>query len=196
MIYIRKLIVLLSAIFVSFAAHSDAYYDFDNLPTIDPDLPAINYITFPTLTSPALTEHGEFRVPAIPAGQTNIPAVVIMHGTHGIDNVESFYEDALNDAGIATLVLDMYATRGLVPGVADRPNPLDVLPDVYGALKFLASQPGIDTNRIGLLGESAGGVLTVITSTGIAEPLFAAALGTLQYAGFVAQSPVCYLYNI
>jgi len=204
MFNIRNFLLLLPAIFLSFTVHSRPYFDFEDLPTIDPDLPAIRYAAFPTpvsaLNSTTVIERGQFRVPPIPAGQTSIPAVVIVHGSLGPDSRGPFYADALNDAGIATLELDVYSAHGIIPtSTSQRPNPLAVMQDIYGALIFLASQPGIDPDRIGLLGFSAGAVLTVITATGSVEPYFRAALTTntitLKFAAFAAQYPVCYLYN-
>ena len=91
---------------------------------------------------------------------TNVPAVVIVHASAGLmpNGPEHRYAAALNDAGIATLVIDMWTARGIpagpeafggTGGVDRRPKlPSDTLPDAFGALKFLAAQSGIDRGRM------------------------------------------------
>src|SRR5262249_16386492 len=87
---------------------------------------------------------------SLPRNMTStVPAVVIVHASGGLwaNGPEPRYVAALNNAGIATLVIDMWAARGIPAGLeafggtggADRrPRlPRDTLPDVFGALKFL-----------------------------------------------------------
>lgn len=42
-----------------------------------------------------------------------VPAVVIMHGSAGVDSRGALYARELNLAGIATLEVDMWGARGL-----------------------------------------------------------------------------------
>jgi dienelactone hydrolase len=108
-----------------------------------------------------------------PGGGGAVPAVVIAHASGGLmtEGPEGDYVAALNAAGIATLVIDMWTPRGVPAGPAAfgayggpdrRPRlPSDTLPDAFGALKFLAAQPAIDRRRIGILGFSWGAMLSV-----------------------------------
>ena len=53
---------------------------------------------------------GELRIPA--AKQERVPAVIILHGSAGIDGRGAFYAAALNEAGIATVEADLFQGRG------------------------------------------------------------------------------------
>ncbi len=122
----------------------------------------------------------------------NLPAVVILHGSAGIDFRGDFYARGLNIAGIATLEIDMWEARG-IQSAADRPFlPIVNYPDAFGALAFLSSHPNVDPERIGVLGFSWGGVITMASAT---EPIAAEFGGDLRFRAHVAHYPVCYAYN-
>ncbi len=152
------------------------------------------YVTLETVNTPSLRVAGKFRAPAIehcpPRGA---PAVVICHGSDGVDGRGEFHTTALNAAGIATLEIDMWAARGTARGAAARPgSPVETLPDAFAALRFLARQPEIDPRRIGIMGFSWGGVVTLLSATrrhadilGEGGPVFAA------HSAFY---PVCWAY--
>jgi uncharacterized protein len=120
------------------------------------------------------------------------PAVVILHGSSGVDSRGDFYAQALNAAGIATLEIDMWEARGVI-GVSNRPRvPIITYPDAFAALRFLTNQPSIDPTRIGVLGFSWGGVMSLAA----AEQLYAAQFGGgLRFAAHVAHYPICYGAN-
>src|SRR3984957_8916249 len=88
-----------------------------------------------------------------------MPAVSMMHGTGGIRYSGVYDAAALNGAGIATLEVDQWGGRGLPGGASSRPKQLgDNLPDIAGSYRLLSERPDIDASRIGLLGESMGGI--------------------------------------
>ncbi len=160
--------------------------------------PAVSFVQFssPNLTAPGtpLTVQGKLSVPRQRGwhGHRKLPAVVIVHGSAGIDARGDFYEAALNDAGIATLQIDMWQARGYTaPG--QRPAaPILTYPDAFSALQFLAQQPGIDGARVGVLGFSWGGLV----SMGTAERLYAGQFGGGRtFKAHVAHYPVCYAWN-
>ena len=64
-----------------------------------------------TLQKPAapLTVAGKLKLPTV---ETPGPAVLICHGSDGVDTRGEFYAGALGDAGIATLEIDMWSARG------------------------------------------------------------------------------------
>jgi uncharacterized protein len=168
-----------------------------------PELPAISFITFqsPNLaaTSPAqamLTIEGKLSLPPghceRDARHRKMAAVVILHGSSGVDSRGDFYERALNAEGIATLQIDMWQARG-VTGIANRPAaPILTYPDAFSALAFLAARPDIDAERIGVLGFSWGGVVSLAT----AEQLYAGEFGGgRRFAAHVANYPVCWGAN-
>lgn len=159
---------------------------------IDFNVPFISDVAFPSLAPVALTVAGQLRVPA--TGQDKYPAVVIVHGSSGIDNRGKLYYDALNRAGIATLEIDLWAARGWLGGVTGRPRGVpETLPDAYGALKFLAGLPHIDANRIGIMGFSWGGVVTMLTATAPYTNFYTG--GALKFAAHAPNYPVCWGYN-
>ena len=121
-----------------------------------------------------------------------LPAVLILHGSSGVDARGDFYEAALNAAGIATLQIDMWEARG-VSGGTNRPQlPILTVPDTFSALAFLNAQSNIDPDRIGVLGFSWGGVMSLAS----AERAYAGQFGGgRKFAAHVANYPVCYAAN-
>ena len=157
--------------------------------------PRVCYVTFPNaLQEHPLTIAGQLR---IPTRDGNVPAVVIVHGTAGVDSRGSYHAEALNEAGIATLELDMWSARGLNGGTGPSGRPEGVpetLPDAYGALLYLASHPGIDSQRIGITGFSWGGVVSMLTATRPYSELYMGA-SPLRFAAHAPFYPVCWGYN-
>jgi dienelactone hydrolase len=169
-------------------------------PTIQ-NIPAAAYVSFPSpdLLNPdaPLTVSGQLRIPpeyTIDAGASGSlhPAVVILHGSAGLDSRGGFYVDALNKAGVATLEIDMWAARGLAGG-DERPGlPTVTVPDAFSAMKFLAEHPAIDPDRIGLLGFSWGGVVTMLAATKHYTDLYGEGR---SFAAYASHYPVCWAYN-
>jgi dienelactone hydrolase len=153
----------------------------------------IAYVTFQTLDKDKpLTEAAVLRLPAAAARPT--PAVVIVHGSTGVDSRGSYYASALNEAGIATLEIDMWTARGLKGGAEGRPKTVaETLPDAYGAFKLLAANPAIDAGHIGIMGFSWGGVVSMLAAT---RPYSEAYLGKdVRFAAHAPNYPVCWVYN-
>jgi dienelactone hydrolase len=133
-----------------------------------------------------------------------VPAVVIAHDSAGLtpEGPESDYVAALNAAGMATLVIDMWTPRHVPSGPPAfggdggsdrRPRSIgDTLPDAFGALKFLAEHPAIDPRRIGIMGFSWGAMLSFLA---MSEPAAERALGpNLPFAAHSAHYFVCSLF--
>lgn len=156
----------------------------------DDDDIAVSQVSYTSLSAAApLQVPAELRLP--PGDQ--LPAVVVVHGSAGIDSRGRFHIDALNAAGIATLEIDMWTPRG-VSGGANRPQGVpETLPDAYGALQFLAQHPRIDAQRIGIMGFSWGGVVTMLTATKPYTDLYMGS--TLQFKAHAPLYPVCWVYN-
>lgn len=169
------------------------------------ELPRVSFVQFSSpniATSPPslLTIKGKLSLPPqrdqhlgcnSPNGR-KLPAVVILHGSAGVDSRGDFYEAALNAAGIATLQIDMWEARGVGGGVSRPAAPILTLPDAYSALAFLAARPDIDAARIGVLGFSWGGVNSLATAERLYTHLFGAGR---QFKAHVAHYPVCYAAN-
>lgn len=140
---------------------------------------------------PALLEHrGQFSdkisgVFARPAGATgNVPAMVIMHSSGGINATTWEWSNFFLQMGIATFVVDSFGPRGIVTSTVDQSqlNYGASVADALLALKVVAGQPGIDSKRIGVIGFSRGALAAATSSF---ENLRAAVLGsdsTLKFA--------------
>lgn len=134
------------------------------------------------------------RVPAReyrPAGVGMFPAVVLMHGCHGVSDSNRGWASWLRDRGYVALLVDSWAPRGL----AEACTPGDELPstarfdDAIGALRWLHGRAYVDRARVGILGWSNGGVFAMAAVNGptlertrrrgieIPEPGFQAAVG-------------------
>lgn len=169
---------------------------------VDADFPSVSYVSFrsPNLLSPnePLTISGVLRIPVGGAENVEggapaqkIPAVVVLHGSAGLDSRGGLYIEALNNVGIATLEIDMWAARGLT-GSSNRPaSPQLTVPDAFSALRFLAQNSHIDPDRIGILGFSWGGVVTMLSATQAYATPFG---GGLRFAAHVAHYPICWAY--
>ncbi len=90
------------------------------------------------------------------------PAVVIVHGTAGIDMRNAFYRGALLDAGIATFEVDF--KTGVFTSAMNRPPLETFVPMAFAALKELRKLPTIDHARIAIMGFSMGGGVTLRTA--------------------------------
>ncbi|MBS8239168.1 hypothetical protein DYI22_01455 [Marinobacter lipolyticus] len=143
--------------------------------------PDYYFVAFPVATGHTVA--GRLSVPV--TEREKKPAVVIVHGSGGVDSRGPAYAQKLNELGIATLEIDMWSARSMSGGL-DRPKHVkNTLPDAKAAFRYLASRPEIDANRIGLMGFSWGGVVGMLTASG-------------QVAGFesvAALYPVCWGYN-
>ncbi|WP_295749264.1 dienelactone hydrolase family protein [Undibacterium sp.] len=156
----------------------------------EPEL-SVSKITYTSLDAvKPLSVPAELRMPR----GHKLPAVVIVHGSSGIDSRGISYAKELNAAGIATLEIDMWAARG-ISDAAGRPKSVpETLPDAYGALKYLAALSQIDSRRIGIMGFSWGGVVTMLSATTPYTEQYMAGTG-LAFAAHAPNYPVCWVYN-
>lgn len=130
---------------------------------------------------PQAAVSGELRLPAEPAGR--LPAVLILHGSNGVDGRGAFYAEALNAAGIATLEIDMFQGRG-------RPSTTrHNMPHAYQSLQYLAAHPRIDGARVGVMGFSWGGIMSLLTSSDEVTREYG---GGRRFAGHLGLYPVCW----
>ena len=99
-----------------------------------------------------------------PAGATGrVPAVLILHGSGGVDGRGAYHATALQEAGIATLEITMFAPRGRPRGHGA------TMPHAAAALAWLATRPEVNAERIGVMGFSWGGVMTVLLSSELVQ---------------------------
>jgi dienelactone hydrolase len=109
----------------------------------------------------------------LPAGKGPFPAVVLVTGSGPQDRDETILghkpflvlADYLSRRGIAVL---RYDDRGVAASTGDfgRATTLDFAEDARAAVDWLASRPGIDPARVGLIGHSEGGLIAPIVAAG------------------------------
>jgi uncharacterized protein len=100
-----------------------------------------------------------------PAGSTaKVPAVLILHGSGGVDGRGAFHATALQEAGIATLEITMFPLGG-----RPRAGHGATLPHASAALAWLAARSDINAERLGVMGFSWGGVMTVLLSSELVQ---------------------------
>lgn len=116
-------------------------------------------IDFPTIAywkNKEVTGTGELNLPGTLNGKA--PLVVLNHGTAGVGYREESWSDFLNEKGYATFVLDYFSPRGLNSRSRNLPRPGE---DVWGALSILSTHPGLDMDKVAIMGFSNGGTVTL-----------------------------------
>lgn len=205
---IKRLIAVFG--YLLLAAFSQLSYATAPAPCQRDARPAISFVSFGSFDPDigGVTVKGKLKLPVVWQVKTrcyvpkpNVPAVVVLHGSAGVDFRGDFYASALNAAGIATLEIDMWEARGLT-GIADsRPAlPANTYPDAFAALAFLSFTPDyagiINPARIGVLGFSWGGVISVASATeGVVSLVSDSYFGGVRFKAHAANYPVCYAYN-
>jgi dienelactone hydrolase len=96
-----------------------------------------------------------------------VPVVVIIPGSGGYkETMQKTLAQPLNDAGIATFIIDSFTARGVNETGSNQgtvPMSASVM-DGFQALNYLASRPDIDARHIGVTGFSRGGVVSMFTN--------------------------------
>ena len=132
----------------------------------------------------------ELRLPT--AGTTRLPAMILLHGSGGVQAGTGRWARELNDLGIATLIVDSFTERGIASTIdaQDQLSELAVVIDAYRALEMLAKHPRIDPTRIGLQGASRGAVSTLYASMKRFQRMYAPV--DAQFAVYLSLYPPCY----
>lgn len=131
---------------------------------------------------------GKLQKPAIPTAK--MPAVVILHGSGGIDGRGAFYAETLNKTGFVTLEIFMFA-----PGARNREGHESTLTHAYGALNYLASRSDINPNAIGAMGFSWGGNMALKLASKKIATAFAASTGKARFAALASFYPLCWQHS-
>ena len=128
---------------------------------------------------------GRLRMP--PASSAATPAVLVVNTATGFDGRSESYAEVLNAAGFATLEVDFFQGQGL------QASPRMNLPQAYDSLRWLAARPGIDGRRIGIMGFSAGGAITLLAASERLARKEGA--GNARFAAHLALYPVCWRHH-
>jgi dienelactone hydrolase len=112
------------------------------------------------------------RIPAVeyrPEGPGPFPAVVLLHGCHGVSASTHQWGRWLRDRGYVALIVDSWTPRGFSNGcIPSAPDPpaSERFDDTIGALAFLQAKPYVDRARVGAMGWSNGGVFSMAAVNG------------------------------
>ena len=96
----------------------------------------------------------------LPEVEGPVPCMVLLTSSAGVQHHrEHFYAQALNEAGVAALIVDSFTGRGVRRTVADQTlvSAAQMEGDAFAALALLRADPRIDPVRMGTMGVSRGG---------------------------------------
>jgi len=99
-----------------------------------------------------------------PEDASLFPGLVVIHEIFGLnDNIRGI-ANRFAEQGYAALAVDMFSNRNraicmmqLIHGMLVRPLNNSMLSDLRSTIAFLQKQPGVDANRIGVVGFCMGG---------------------------------------
>jgi uncharacterized protein len=144
-------------------------------------------VTIPGMEIPDWAQVAEvsarFGRPA--ASSSNFPAVLILHGSGGVDGRGAFYARAIQEAGIATLEITMFPRHGRPSQEGSKAT----MPHAAAALKWLAAQPTVHGQRLGVMGFSWGGAMAVLMSSEFVQERLGKDIP--RPAAFASFYPVC-----
>jgi dienelactone hydrolase len=119
-------------------------------------------LSFPTHTAPGITPVRITAELLLPDDRwAPAPAMVLLTSSGGVQkHREHWYAAALNDVGIAALIVDSFRPRGVSSTVSDqrRVSAWEMENDAFAALALLRHDERIDPSRIGIMGVSKGGI--------------------------------------
>lgn len=145
---------------------------------------------------PNATPAGSRPVPgwlSSPPGAGPFPAVVLLHGCHGVSPSTHDWARWFRDRGYVALVVDSWAARGMAEGCSPESPELsntERFDDAVGALRFLHGLPTVDRQRVGVIGWSNGGVFAMALVNGPTHERQARRGVTLPEPGFRASVAV------
>ncbi|OHX11696.1 dienelactone hydrolase family protein [Chromobacterium sphagni] len=124
------------------------------------------------------------------------PAVVILHGSSGVNPGEWMWAQRMNALGFASFVVDSFSGRQIVQTESDQTQ-LSMAADIadaFSALRLLATHPAIDSKRIAVMGFSRGGIAALYSSL---EPFRKAVIQDgLRFAAHIAFYPSCGIHYV
>jgi len=151
------------------------------------DMVRIEKVSFKVVDAfePGAAVSGELRIPG--SKHDRLPVVLILHSSPGVDGRGAFYAEALNQAGIATLEIDYLQGKGMPA------TPRHNMPHAYETLQYLTGHPRIDPMRIGIMGFSWGGIISVLTSSEELTRQYTS--GKFRFAAHLGLYPICWRHR-
>jgi dienelactone hydrolase len=112
----------------------------------------------------SVTIAGQLRFPQGASGR--LPAVILQHGSGGLNAGHEFWSKHFNEMGVASVLLDSFSGRGLTSTSTNQAllGRFNMILDAYRALDVIASHPRIDPTRIAVMGFSRGGQSALYSS--------------------------------
>ena len=140
-----------------------------------------------------VTLAGELRLPV--GTSAKYPVVVLVHGSGGVNGGMDMWLHQLNQAGIATFVLDTFSGRGIVSTVQDQTqlHSLAMMVDAYRALDLLAKHPRIDAKKISVMGFSKGAVASIFSASTRFKTLYGSSAQFAAHLGLYTPCNTRYL---
>jgi dienelactone hydrolase len=125
----------------------------------------------PAVSFPNATPGAPLTIPAAevrPEGDGPFPAVVLMHGCHGISASTRDWAQWFRAHGYVALIVDSWAPRRIRDGCVPGPDisSTERFDDAVGALRWLHARPYVDRRRVGVIGWSNGGVFALALVNG------------------------------
>lgn len=117
-------------------------------------------IKFKSISPSSLEVSGKLFLPKSIVGK--VPAVIVVHGTGGVDERTAYFAEQLPKEGIAAFVVDFKS--GIFTSARDRPPNDAFLPAAFAALRILRGKSEINSDKIAIIGFSLGGHLSMTTS--------------------------------
>jgi dienelactone hydrolase len=130
---------------------------------------------------------------SLPAGGKRVPLMLLMHSSGGLHIRDWENARQLNNAGIATAVVDSFGPRRLRNVWQNKQSftAWTMAGDGFAVLRWLESNPRIDPARIGAMGRSLGGEATIYMALAKARRLRSDARALPSLALAVAIYPGC-----
>jgi dienelactone hydrolase len=102
----------------------------------------------------------------LPEGVGPFPVMVIAHGSGGVNKRDYDWARWFKERGVGSFIVDSFKERGIKNTVNDQSQVTYAASaaDNLVALKFLATHPKVDANRIGIIGFSRGGQSALATA--------------------------------
>ena len=95
-----------------------------------------------------------------------VPALVLLHTSNGQGSQDWLYAKRFRERGIAVLAVDSFSARDVSHTVRDQTlvSTASMLADAYAGLDFLSGDARIDSQRIGIIGFSKGGIAALYSA--------------------------------
>jgi dienelactone hydrolase len=143
---------------------------------------------------PTLTTQGSLFLPAGTPGRRAVPAVIVLHGSSGVQPEREVADGrSLAAMGVEVLLIDSFGSRrDVATDFIDRMLKITetmFVTDAYAGLRFLLARPEIDPSRVVLLGFDYGGMAA--TYAAYAEIADLEAPQGPRFAGHVAYYAPC-----